>query len=823
MKKFTLILLCVLSTALTYAQQQGKILVNIVNDHDSPVENATVELLKTKDSSLLKTSLSDTQGMAVFQDVTFNSYLIRVTSIGFITTYTEPFDLDASNSSVLLPSIKLRSMPSSQMQNVTVSASKPFIQKLNDRIVVNVASSMVNAGSSAIEVLERSPGITIDQNDNISLRGRAGVVVMIDGKPTPMSGQDLANYLRSLPSSAIDRIDIISNPSAKYDAAGNSGIIDIRMKKDQRLGANGTVTAGYGQGVYSKTNAGTTFNYRNKKVNVFGNYNYGYRENLNHLIINRNFYDNGVFKGSDDKDNYAWMPFTSNTARIGADFFPSRKTIIGFVVNGSFNGFRRDANITTIVNDTLKQPDYKFLSLGTNDDHFKNAVGNINFKHTFDTAGKELTADIDYGIFKTSSLTRTASRFYNMDGASRGDDDILDGNQLGDLRFKTGKIDYVNPFGKGAKLEAGFKTSFVSSDNDAKFWQILPGGPEVDSGKTNRFFYNENNNAGYINVSKEYKKYNFQLGLRGEQTNLSTRQVQGDKRYKNDYFRLFPSAFFNYKLTADQTLGISVSRRIDRPSYSQLNPFLFQIDPTIYGTGNPYLKPEMTWSYELNYTLKAMNFTLGYSHTTDVQNIVLSRIKDVIPDFVIKPGESENITVQIPVNLSSSDYFGLTATAPVRISKRWNMINNLNVYYNKFNGDLGGVALDKGAPSMSVRTNNNFSFNKGWAAEFTLHYIASGQSGYMKTASQWGLALGGQKTVLKGKGTIRANVTDLFWTNLPGGTVIYEGKYVEHWHAYRDTRVANLSFTYRFGNNKVQQARRRTTASEEERQRAGGN
>jgi outer membrane receptor protein involved in Fe transport len=709
------------------------------------------------------------------------------------------------------------------MQNVTVSASKPFIQKLNDRIVVNVASSMVNAGSSAIEVLERSPGITIDQNDNISLRGRAGVVVMIDGKPTPMSGQDLANYLRSLPSSAIDRIDIITNPSAKYDAAGNSGIIDIRIKKDQRLGANGTVTAGYGQGVYSKTNAGTTFNYRNKKVNVFGNYNYGYRENLNHLIINRNFYDNGVFKGSDDKDNYAWMPFTSNTARIGADFFPSRKTIIGFVVNGSFNGFRRDANITTIVNDTLKQPDYKFLSLGTNDDHFKNAVGNINFKHTFDTAGKELTADIDYGIFKTSSLTRTASRFYNMDGTSRGDDDILDGNQLGDLRFKTGKIDYVNPFGKGAKLEAGFKTSFVSSDNDAKFWQILPGGPEVDSGKTNRFFYNENNNAGYINVSKEYKKYNFQLGLRGEQTNLNTRQVQGDKRYKNDYFRLFPSAFFNYKLTADQTLGISVSRRIDRPSYRQLNPFLFQIDPTIYFTGNPYLKPEMTWSYELNYTLKAMNFTLGYSHTTDVQNIVLSRIKDVIPDFVIKPGESENITVQIPVNLSSSDYFGLTATAPVRISKRWNMINNLNVYYNKFNGDLGGVALDKGAPSMSVRTNNNFSFNKGWAAEFTLHYIASGQSGYMKTASQWGLALGGQKTVLKGKGTIRANVTDLFWTNLPGGTVIYEGKYVEHWHAYRDTRVANLSFTYRFGNNKVQQARRRTTASEEERQRAGGN
>ena len=823
MKNFTLAIFSLLSIVFTYGQQQGKIFIVVVNDQNAPVENATVELLNTKDSSLLKTSLSDSQGMAVFQGVAFNSYMVRVTSIGMMTAYTEPFDLGASKSSMLLPSIKLRSKPASQMQNVTVSAAKPFIQKLNDRIVVNVASSMLNAGSSAIEVLERSPGITIDQNDIISLRGKAGVIVMIDGKPTPMSGQDLANYLRSLPSSAIDRIDIITNPSAKYDAAGNSGIIDIRMKKDQRLGANGTVTAGYGQGVYPKANAGTTFNYRNKKVNVFGNYNYGYRENLNHLIINRNFYDNGVFKGSDDKDNYAWMPFTSNTARIGADFFPSKKTIIGFVVNGSFNGFRRNANITTIVNDTLKQPDYKFLSLGTNNDHFKNAVANINFKHSFDSTGKELTADVDYGIFKSSSITRTASSFYNMDGSSRGADDILDGNQLGNLRFKTGKIDYVNPLGKGGKLEAGFKTSFVSTDNDAKFWQILPTGPEVDSGKTNRFFYNEKNNAAYINVSKEYKKYNFQLGLRGEQTNLNTRQVQGDKRYRNDYFRLFPSAFFNYKLTEVQTLGVSVSRRIDRPSYSQLNPFLFQIDPTIYGTGNPYLKPEMTWSYEMNYTIKAMNFTLGYSHTTDVQNIVLSRIKDVIPDFVIKPGQSENVTVEIPVNLSSSDYFGLTATAPIKVTKKWNMINNLNVYYNKFNGNLGGVALDKGAPSMSVRTNNNITFNKGWAAEFTVHYIASGQSGYMKTASQWGLALGGQKTVLKGRGTIRANVTDLFWTNLPGGTVIYEGKYVEHWHAYRDTRVANLSFTYRFGNSKVQQARRRTTASEEERQRAGGN
>lgn len=823
MRKFTLFLSLVLIAVFVRAQQNGKVSIIVSNEQNLPLENATVELLRSKDSVLVKTAISDKSGLAEFENIKFNSYIVRASAVGLNTTYTNSFSLNESQALVQLPSISLKQRPASQMQNVTIAARKPFIQKLTDRIVVNVESSMINAGSTAIEVLERSPGITLDQNDNISLRGRVGVIIMIDGKPTPMSGQDLANYLRGLPSSAIERIDIITNPSAKYDAAGNSGIIDIRMKKDQRFGTNGTFTAGIGQGKYPKANAGTALNYRNKKVNIFGNYNHAYRENLNHLIINRNFYDNGVFKGSDDKDNYAWMPIHSNTARVGADFFPSRKTIIGFVVNSSFNGFKREANTTTIVNNAQNQPDFKFLSLGTNDDHFKNAVANINFKHTFDSTGKELTADLDYGVFKSSSLTRTASSFYNLDNSPKTADDILDGDQRGDLRFKTAKVDYVNPMKNGAKLEAGFKTSFVSSDNDAKFWQILPSGPEVDAGKTNRFFYNENNNAGYINFSKQYKKFDFQLGLRGEQTNLKTRQVQGDKRYNNDYFRLFPSAFFNYKLKEEKTLGVSVSRRIDRPGYRELNPFLFQIDPTIYGTGNPFLKPQMTWSYEMSYTVKSLNFTLGYSHTTDVENSVLSPIKDVIPDFVIKPGQSENITVEIPVNLSSSDYVGVTATAPVKVSQWWNMINNLNFYYNKFNGNLGGSKLDKGAPAASVRTNNTFTFKKGWAAELNANLNTGGQYGYSKAKAQWGLAVGGQKSVMKGNGTIRANITDIFWTNLPKATVTYEGHYVENWHAYRETRVANLSFTYRFGNNKVQQARRRTTASEEERQRAGGN
>jgi outer membrane receptor protein involved in Fe transport len=821
MRKFSFVLLCSLFTFFVFGQTgKGKITISIT-DQKAAVESATAELLNSKDSSLIKASLSDKSGMVEFENIAFGNYLLRISAVGFNTQYSNAFSLEQT--SFTLPSMTMAAKANAQMQGVTVTAKKPFIQKLSDRIVVNVENSIVSAGSSALDVLERSPGVTVDQNDAISLRGRSGVIIMIDGKPTPMTGADLANYLKGLPSSAIERIDIITNPSAKYDAAGNSGIIDIRMKKDQRLGTNGTFTAGYGQGIYPKANTGATFNYRNKAVNIFGNYNYSYRKNLNHLIINRNFFENGVFKGSDDKDNYAVMPFNSHTARLGADFFPSKNTIIGFVVNSSFNRFRRRADIGTMVNDENFQPDFSFQSYSTNNDHFNNTVANINFKQKLDSNGKELTADVDYGTFNSTSLTRTASSFYNLNGSKRKEDDILDGDQDGKLTLKTAKVDFVNPLKNGAKFEAGAKTSYVSSDNDAKFYNIYPTETQVDDTKTNRFFYQEYNNAGYVNFSKTYKKFDFQLGLRGENTNVKTRQVKGDRKYNNEYFQLFPSAFFNYKLKEDQTLGASVSRRIDRPGYSQLNPFLFQVDATIYSTGEPLLKPQTTWSYELNYTLKNMNFTLGYSHTKDPQNVVLSKILNVIPTFEIKPGQDSNITVQIPVNLESSDYIGLSGTAPIRINKWWNMINNFDLYYNKFNGNLGGTKLNDGKPAATIRTNNSFTLKKGWSAELNASLNTGGQYGYMVLDPQWGLSVGAQKNIMKGKGTLRFNMTDIFWTNLPKATVEYKGSYVENWHAYRESRVANLSFTYRFGNSKVQAARRRTTGSEEERQRAGGN
>lgn len=811
--KMTFTALFILLFSFAFAQRVH-VTVSVFSPEKKPLENATTELLRITDSGLVKIALTDKDGVAYFDNIPFGKYIIRASQVNMQQQYSPAFEVTANQSAFSIGEITLKP-GDKELAGVTVIRRKPFLQKLPDRIVVNVENSIVSAGSSAMDVLERSPGITIDQNDAISLRGKAGVIIMVDGKPTPMTGSDLANYLRGLPSSAIERIDIITNPSARYDAAGSSGIIDIKMKKDQRFGMNGTATTGYGQGIYPKTNTGATFNYRNKKLNMFGNYNYSYRVGLNHLLLDRNFYENGIYNGGDLKDNYSKNPNRGHTARFGMDFFPSKKTIIGFVVNGNFNSYRRNSDNNSIVINPQKQAVSTFTSLATNNDHADNYVANINFKHTFDSTGKELTADADYGEYRSTSLTRNATSYYKLDGSALQPNYILDGDQKGTLLFRTVKADYVHPLKKGAKWEAGIKTSFVSSDNDARFFDVSTGTPMNDVTKTNHFLYKEYNNAGYVNLSKEFKKFDIQVGLRGEHTKIKTWQEMGRVNFDSSYFQLFPSAFFNYKLKEDQTIGASVSRRIDRPGYSQLNPFLFLIDVTTYATGNPTLLPQITWAYEVSYTLKSLSFSLNYSHTSNNQNITLARFKEVFPNIP----SAENVTVQIPINLSSSDYYGLSVSARIKINKWWNMINNGDVYYQKFNGRFSGTVLNNGRPAADIRTNNTFTLKKGWTIELNASLNTGGQYGFMVLDPQWALSTGVQKTVLKNKGTVRFNITDIFWTNLPKAVVTFEN-YIEKWRAYRETRIANISFTYRFGSNEVQGARRRTTASEEERQRA---
>ena len=533
------------------------------------------------------------------------------------------------------------------------------------------------------------------------------------------------------------------------------------------------------------------------------------------MYLDRNFYENGIYNGGDLKDNFSRSPSTGGTPKFGMDFFPSKKTIFGFTTNGNFSRYRRRSDNSSVVFDPQREKSSTFTSFATNNDRNNNFIGNINYKHTFDSTGREITADADYGEYDSKSLTTNLTGYYKNDGSSLQPDYGLNGDQNGKLTLKTAKADYVNPLKKDAKLEAGIKTSFVAADNDAKFSDVSSGIAIIDVNKTNHFIYHKNNNAAYLNYSRSFRKYDFQLGLRTEQTNIRTEQRIGNVKYDSSYIKLFPSAFFNYKLKEDRVFGVSLSRRIDRPSYSQLNPFLFLIDPTTYNTGAPGLLPQFTWSYELSYTFKQMNFALGYSHSVNDQNVAIAKFRDVFPNIP----SADNVTVQIPVNLASSENYSFTATVPVKIKSWWNLINNVNAFYQKYNGNLGSTTLNNGKPTLSLKINNSFSFKKGWGAELNGSYDGSGQYGFMVTRAQGAFGAGLQKQILKSKGTLRLNITDVFRTNNPGGLITYDN-YIEKWHAVRETKVGTIAFSYRFGNNKVQAARRRTTASEEERQRA---
>lgn len=807
MKHYFVISILLVSMLQASAQMgSGRINISVNVELNAAAENATVELLKP-DSSLVKIALTNSAGIAEFETVPFGSYLVRVSIVHHRLYYSDQLTLGPDNQTQTIHA-ELTKI-AAEMQGVTVSAKKPFVQRLTDRIVVNVENNIISAGSSAMDVLERSPGVRIGQNDLISLAGKPGVIIMINGKNVPMSGEELGNYLRSLPSSVIERIDIITNPSARYDAAGNAGIIDIRMKKDQKLGANGTFTAGYGQGRYPKANTGGTFNYRSRKLNIFGNLNYSYAKHFNNLVTKRYFYNNGAYTGSYDQDNLIYRVFNSSVARLGADYFVNKKTVVGVLLTGSRFLTDRYGDNASKVLDQNNTKQSSFNTRADGEENYKNYVVNFNLKHTFDSTGRELTADFDVAGYYRDWESFFSTGYFDANEVPTQPLFRARTNQQGFTGINTLKVDYVHPLQKGAKLETGIKTSFVRSNNDVRFFNRSNGAEVLDSSQSNSFRYKENINAAYLNFSKEWKKFSLQLGVRAEQTNVETYQVFDKSAFDTTYLRLFPSAFFNYKPSENNTIGISVSRRIDRPGYNQLNPFRIFVDPSFYAAGDPLLKPSFTWSYELSYTRKQLNVSLAYSRTINPWTIVLI------------PSESNpRVTIQTPVNYDRFDYYGMNFNLPVRITEWWSTINNGNVYVARNVGYIAKTAVNSTTLNAQFSTNHTVTFGKGWTSEVNFTFDSGNNTGFMKDRFYWILGAGIQKSLFARKGTLRFNITDILYRQWPQFRSIYTN-YREYLYAKRDTRVANITFTYRFGKNTVTQARRRTTASEEERRRAG--
>ena len=634
---------------------------------DQAVDVATVSLFRTSDSTLIKAELTDVDGKFEFVEIPEGTYYLVVILLGYEPYKSDVFTLSAGETEITIPSIQLKS-DGVELDEISVVAQKPFIERRSDRLIVNVENSILASGGSALDVLLRSPGIIVGAGETVSIRGRSGVIFMIDGKVTPMTGSDLANYLKAMPSNSIERIEIITNPSAKYDAAGNAGIIDIHLKKGTNQGTNGSFTTFYSQGVYPKAGFGVNINHRNKKINVFGGYNYNYRMGFNDLRLYRVFFEEGSRTGAYDQRNYMKIPYHFNSGRAGMDYYASPNTIIGVLVNGSLNLYKPHGQNESNVEDENQEVISSFATTNRSEDVWPSYALNGNFKHTFPEHNQELTVDLDYANYRNDTEQHFTTYYYDLEGIEYLPPYLLYGDLQGNLDIKSAKADFIYPISKDLKLETGVKTSVVDADNDLQFFdQSDPLHPEFDSTISNHFIYKENINAAYLILSRNWSKFSIQSGLRVENTIAEGIQLIDGQSFDRNYTNLFPSIFLNYNFSERYTMGLNMSRRLDRPSYQQLNPFKYYLDPSTYREGNPFLNPQFTWSFEWNHTFfQRFTATLSYALTTDNITQVIAPVEDL-----------ERVTVQTDKNLDNVQYFSFSASAPC---KYWEMVEQ----YNKF-------------------------------------------------------------------------------------------------------------------------------------------
>jgi len=796
------------------AQSSNPVKLNgqVVKADSKPVEFATVTLLKAKDSSLVKGAIADVNGRYEFENIKQGRYLVAAANVGMVKAYGKPFEVNGQ--SVDLGSITLAA-DTRNLKEVNVTAKKPFIEQRADKMVVNVENSIVAAGGTAMEVLEKSPGITVDKDDNISLKGKNGVIIMIDGKLTNMSPQDVAQMLKNMPSNNIEQIELIANPSAKYDAAGNAGIINIKLKKNRSYGTNGSLNLGFAQGRSSKYNGGLNLNHRAAKVNLFGSYNYNHRANDQRLGL----YRTGTNKGELNVfDQYNFMKNESDyhSAKAGADYFISKNHTIGVMVDASFNKWGSPGTATTLIGNG-QRVDSTLITRTQNASKWDRWAYNVNYKGVLDSSGKELNVDLDYA----RNTSRQNANIYastfegNNKGYLRGD--TSRNLQPSTIDIKTIKADYSNPLKNQAKLEAGFKVSFVESDNDARFDSLRNTNWVYDVNRSNHFIYKENINAGYINFNKQFKKVGVQLGLRGEQTHVKGTSLTLNTVNDTTYFNLFPSVFVSYAAGKNHQLGISYSRRIQRPSYEDLNPFEFYLDRYTKASGNPYLRPQYSNNFEITHTFKQFLITsVGYSHTKDMITQMLEADRDAVTGDTI-------VMKYKYLNVAKSDNFNLNISVPMPITKWWTSFTNLSGNYSKYQTVVNNNLVNVDAAGFFGRTQHTFTLPRGFSTELVFFYMSPqvSQEGLFKMKAMYALDWGISKSVLKKKGTVKLNVSDVFNNQRFQGTFDNAGYFTRVSSKWESQQV-RLNFTYRFGNTNVKAARNRKTGLEDEQNRVKG-
>ncbi len=783
--------------------QNGQIKGNVI-EGEEPLGYATVILKNSKDSTIVKAAVTKEDGGFSFIGIPYSMYFVETSFVGMQSFQSDPFSLDKEvyklDPIILQPA-------SAELEAVEVVSARPLIEVFADRTVFNVENSLNSTGTNSFELLRKAPGVIIDNNDNVILEGKTGVLIYINGKPSPLSGADLTNYLSALQSSDIEAIELITQPSSKYDAAGNAGIINIRLKKDKRLGTNGTISGGYAYGKNSRYNSSISINNRTKKTNLFGTYNNSFGDTWSFLNLDR-IQENIRYDSKLETLNNKKV----NNVRLGMDVFPHANHTIGVLLDGNFfRGNSKGLTTTPITPLSTGQVDQILMARNESINESYNLLGNINYRFA-DTLGHELMVDIDYGK-------------YNRDRTSYQPNEYLDGsgeNLLFERNYRmitptvidinTVKVDYSQEV-FGTQFSIGGKYSKVKTDNTFEFYDVIDETDYLNENRSNRFIYDENINAAYININKKWSKWNAQIGLRVEQTisegDLKSIQSSDDDNVKRNYTDWFPSGGITYSPNQKNSWTMNYSRRIQRPNYQSLNPFEYQIDELSFSKGNPFLQPQYTDNIKLSHTYNyRLTTSISYSHISDF----FAKVTDTL-------GATKNFL--ITRNIANQNIWSLSVSYPFEVAKWWSVYASLNAYHASYQGnDEKFKSIDQS--TLSFYGQNTFSLPKGFKLEV---------SGWFSSPSVWGgtyltkslgsLDIAIQKKILENRLSFRLSFSDILYTSNWRADMEFGGLYITGSGGW-ESRQIRLNVSYAFGSQEVKRSRKRNTGLEEEEQRVGG-
>ncbi|MGP8215610.1 MAG: outer membrane beta-barrel protein [Bacteroidia bacterium] len=780
------------------AQVSGK----ITNAEKAPLPFVQVALVKASDSAIVAMAVTDESGKFEIKTKDSGNFRVLAAYLGYKRFYSPAFSLSAKTPQYNAGNIVLEA-EAKDLKSVEVAAQKPFVEYKPDRTVYNIENSIISAGNNVLEVLKKLPGVAVDNNDNISVNSQSGVLIMIDGRTSYLSAADAATYLRSLDAGQVEKIEIITNPSAKYDAAGSS-VINIVMKRNKNLGLNAELTSGYEQGIYGGGREGININYTARKWDISANYGYSFNTYGEYIGMINKFTSNDIIQNTFNdtllKKGTTW----TNSGRVAADFMPGKKQTIGFVFDGMQNTGVMSKNYTNNMYGASSHPDSIQALVGQRNTGTVNTTYDLNYTLKMDSAGEELSAAIDYATFSSTFNETDVTNYYDSLGRVTQSPTTLRFSHPTTVNIWAARIDYTLPLGKNGKLETGLKSSYVTTDNNAWYWNVVNGENVVDTAFTNQFTYKEYIYAGYVSYSQQLgKKFDYQLGLRGEETEAKGIQTVHDTAFTHDYFNLFPTVLANYKLDSINTLKLYYRRKIWRPDYQSLNPFIYVMNNYSYGEGNPALLPAISNAVYIEEVYRQfLGISVGDEYWTNtISNITTQN-------------NTTHVIYSIPENFKNFNNTYAKAEASIPIAKWFTSMNSALFMQQQYQGNIEGAGFSMAQFVWTFNSVNMFTLGKDWSCEAEFDYSSRAIDGEFIDLPVYTVEAGIKKSFAHQRGTVTLNCGDVLWSSHNNSYAIFQNTNFQYYQI-TDSRRLNLSLSWKLGKSEHEQQEKQKAAEEE--------